>query len=322
MMSNVVNLLKDQIIGALKPSVKSAIWLLRMMLPIMLVVSVLDFYGVIGYVSQFTTPLFNLIGLDGQAAFVYITSCLASIYSAIGVMALFGFDLREVTIMASMCLIAHNLIIEGAIQSRTGVSFWGITTLRIVSSLICGYLLNLIIPVELSGKLYLDVVTVKAESFGQMLGIWATTSLRLIVKVIVIIYLLNVLQNILRAFNLIDKLTQLLYPIIALLGLPRSTSFLWILANTLGLAYGGAVIVEEVSKGYIAKKEAALLNISIAQTHSLVEDTILFVTLGVGALWLMVPRLIFSIVTVWGWRLFQRIKGNFRFSLKHASTSV
>lgn len=310
-MSSIVTELKDQILGAVKPSIKSAIWLLRLMLPIMLVVSLLDFYGVIAYVSQFTTPLFNLIGLNGQAAFVYITSCLASIYSAIGVMALFGFDLREVTIMASMCLIAHNLIIEGAIQSRTGVSFWGITLLRIVSSLVCGYLLNRVIPAELSGTLYLDVVTTKAETFGQMFGIWATTSLNLIVKVIVIIFSLNVFQNILRAFNLIDKLTALLYPIIASLGLSRSTSFLWILANTLGLAYGGAVIVEEVSKGYISKKDAALLNISIAQTHSLVEDTILFVALGVGAFWLMIPRLIFSIVTVWGWRLIQRLKLRF-----------
>lgn len=321
-MSSIVTELKDQILGAVKPSIKSAIWLLRLMLPIMLVVSVLDFYGVIAYVSQFTTPLFNLIGLNGQAAFVYITSCLASIYSAIGVMALFGFDLREVTIMASMCLIAHNLIIEGAIQSRTGVTFWGITLLRIVSSLVCGYLLNRVIPADLSGTLYLDVVTVKAETLGQMFGIWATTSLNLIVKVIVIIFSLNVFQNILRAFNLIDKLTALLYPIIASLGLSRSTSFLWILANTLGLAYGGAVIVEEVSKGYITKKDAALLNISIAQTHSLVEDTILFAALGVGVIWLMIPRLLFSIVTVWGWRLVQRLKLRFNTLDRAAHPSI
>ncbi|MFI3279791.1 MAG: nucleoside recognition protein [Rikenellaceae bacterium] len=321
-MSSIVTELKDQILGAVKPSIKSAIWLLRLMLPIMLVVSVLDFYGVIAYVSQFTTPLFNLIGLNGQAAFVYITSCLASIYSAIGVMALFGFDLREVTIMASMCLIAHNLIIEGAIQSRTGVSFCGITLLRIVSSLVCGYLLNRVIPADLSGTLYLDVVTVKAETLGQMFGIWATTSLNLIVKVIVIIFSLNVFQNILRAFNLIDKLTALLYPIIASLGLSRSTSFLWILANTLGLAYGGAVIVEEVSKGYITKKDAALLNISIAQTHSLVEDTILFAALGVGVIWLMIPRLLFSIVTVWGWRLVQRLKLRFNTLDRAAHPSI
>lgn len=299
-MSRVFTIIKDQIVGAVMPSLKSALWLLRLMVPIMLLVSLLDFYGVIGFLSQYTTPLFNLIGLDGQAAFVYITSCLASIYSAIGVMALFGFDLREVTIMASMCLIAHNLIIEGAIQSRTGVTFWGITLLRILSSLVCGYLLNLIIPLELGGTLHLDVVTQKAGTFTEMITQWVTTSFNLTLKVIVIIYLLNVLQNILRAFNLIDWLTRILRPVIAILGLPRSTSFLWMVANTLGLAYGGAVIVEEVSKGEIKREEARLLNISIAQTHSLVEDTTLFVALGLGAGWLMIPRLILSIITVWG----------------------
>ncbi len=301
-MGNTLRIVKDQILAAVAPSLKSAIWLLKMMIPIMLLVSILDLYGVIGYLSQYTTPIFNLIGLDGQAAFVYITSCLASIYSAIGVMALFGFDLREVTIMASMCLIAHNLIIEGAIQSRTGVTFWGITTLRIISSLVCGYPLNLIIPTDLGGTLHLDVVSTKADTFTEMLSQWAGTSLNLAIKVVIIIYLLNVLQNILRAFNLIDRLTRMLHPIILLLGLPNSTSFLWMVANTLGLAYGGAIIVEEVSKGEIKSREATLLNISIAQTHSLLEDTALFMALGLGAGWLMIPRLTLSIITVWGLR--------------------
>ncbi len=265
----------------------------------MLGVSLLDYYGIIAFISQYTAPLFNLIGLDGKAAFVYITSCLTSIYSAIGVMALFGFEFREVTIMASMCLIAHNLIVEGAIQSRTGVTLWGITLLRIASSLVCGYLLNLILPTDMQGTLHLTVASSQPETIGQMLYVWATTSLNLTLKVMVVIYLLNVLQNILKAFKIIDLMTKYLRPIITIMGLPRSTSFLWIVANTLGLAYGGAIIVEEVSKGEITTDEATLLNISIAQTHSLVEDTTLLAALGIGVGWLIVPRVICSITTVW-----------------------
>lgn len=294
-----LSLIKEQVIGAVKPSIKSATWILKLMIPIMLAVSLLDYYGVIAFISQYTTPLFNMIGLDGKAAFVFITSSLANIYSAIGVMALFDFSFREATIMASICLISHNLIIEGIIQSRSGVTVWGMTSLRIISALFCGYILNLILPENLSGTLNLEVVTTQADSLVELLQIWATTSLYLGVKVILIIYGLNVLQNLLRAYNLIKLLTRLLSPIITILGLPRSTTFLWIVANTLGLAYGGAVIVNEISKGEITHAEASLLNISISQTHSLVEDTILFVLIGIGVWWLILPRLTLSIITVW-----------------------
>ncbi len=265
----------------------------------MLAVSLLDYYGVIEFISRYTAPLFNLIGLDGKAAFVFITSSLANIYSAIGVMALFDFTLREATIMASICLICHNLIIEGIIQSRSGVTFWGITLLRIASGLFCGYVLNLIIPESLNGTLYLEVIAAKSDTLLGVIESWATTTLYLSVKVILIIFGLNVLQNLLRAYKLIALLTRVLSPVITALGLPRSTTFLWIVANTLGLAYGGAVIVDEISKGEITHDEAGLLNISIAQTHSLVEDTTLFALIGVSLWWLILPRLTLSIITVW-----------------------
>lgn len=298
-MNKTITQLKEQVTGAVKPSIKSATWILKLMIPIMLGVSLLDYYGVIAFISQYTAPLFNLIGLDGKAAFVFITSSLANIYSAIGVMALFDFSFREATIMASICLISHNLIIEGIIQSRSGVTFWGITLLRIVSGLFCGYILNLIIPDTFNGSLYLEVVAAKSDTLLGVIESWAITTLYLSVKVILIIFGLNILQNLLRAYNLITLLTSALSPIITLLGLPRSTTFLWIVANTLGLAYGGAVIVDEISKGEITDDEASLLNISISQTHSLVEDTILFVLIGISVWWLILPRLTLSIITVW-----------------------
>ncbi|MFR9503806.1 MAG: nucleoside recognition domain-containing protein [Rikenellaceae bacterium] len=308
-MKRVADIIKTQVLNSIQPSIKSALWLLRLMLPILLLVSLLDYFGVITSLSQYTTPIFRLIGLDGRAAFVYITSALTNIYSAIGVMTLFGFELREVTIMASMCLIAHNLIIEGAIQSRTGVSFGGITLLRIISSLLCGYLLNLVLPSEMSGRLFLEVATTKAQSISELLIMWIKSGVSLSIKVTIIIYLLNVLQNLLKAFNLISLMTKCLHPLLMLLGLPRSTSFLWIVANSLGLAYGGAIIIEEVEKGEMTRRDSALLNISLAQTHSLIEDTILFVAIGVNVWWLILPRLTLSILSVWGQRAITALRG-------------
>ncbi len=305
---NIFSLIFSQITKAFLPSLKSSLWLLKMMIPITLVATILDFYGIIALVSDYTEPFFKLLGLSGEAAFVFITSCLTSIYSAIAVMATFGFELREVTIMASMCLIAHNLIVEGVIQSKSGSSFWGITILRIAMALACGFLLNIAIPQEYAGKLLLDMSANKANSVVELLSGWAISTMSLSLKILVIIYLLNILQNLLKAFRVIDAMIKYLSPLMFVLGLPKSTSFLWIVANTLGLAYGGAIIVAEINKGEMSCDDAKLLNTSIASTHSLVEDTALFLALGVGLWWLVLPRLFFSIVAVWSQRLLRLLK--------------
>jgi hypothetical protein len=79
---------------------------------------------------------------------------------------------------------------------------------------------------------------------------------------------------------------------------PKVT-FLWIVANTLGLGYGGAVLYDEIQKGDLNREEVDGLNTSIAITHSLLEDTTLFAVIGVGLPWLIIPRMLVSSATLW-----------------------
>ncbi len=90
-----------------------------------------------------------------------------------------------------------------------------------------------------------------------------------------------------------------------LLGLPRNTAFLWIVANTLGLAYGAAVLIDETASGQITRQEAELLNRSIAICHSLLEDTLLFVAIGAWAFWISIPRMALAAAAVWTYRLWR-----------------
>jgi spore maturation protein SpmB len=111
-----------------------------------------------------------------------------------------------------------------------------------------------------------------------------------------------VLQRILREFGLIRLLSYVLFPVLWLLGLPRRTAFLWIVANVLGLAFGAAVILEEAESGALDKDDAQLLNRSIAVCHSLLEDTLLFVAIGAWAVWITLPRLALAAAVVWMYR--------------------
>ncbi|MDY0349610.1 MAG: nucleoside recognition domain-containing protein, partial [Tenuifilaceae bacterium] len=109
---------------ALKPAVKTAIWLLKITIPLSLLVTLLGYIGVVSYIANLLNPAFGLMGLPGEASLVFITSIFLNIYSVIVVMAQLPLTVREITILAVMCLIAHNLFVETAVQAKTGSKAW------------------------------------------------------------------------------------------------------------------------------------------------------------------------------------------------------
>ncbi len=291
-------MLKEVFLLALRTAIKTTLWLLKIMLPVTLLVTICNYYGWIEDISVYAAPLFSLMGMEGEAAIPFITSILTNLYAAIAVMASLGLDFRTVTILASMCLIAHNLIVECKIQQKAGSPIAFIAPLRIFTALITGYLLNMIIPADMSGKLFFPTVDEAYQSLGDLFLGWLRSSLMLAIQIFTIVFFMNAFQNILRHYNIIDKLQYLLRPVMSALLLPRSVSILWTISNTLGLTYGGMAIVEELDSGEVTIGESRLMNSSIAITHSLIEDSFLFVAIGVGALWVFIPRVIMSIVVV------------------------
>ena len=84
-----------------------------------------------------------------------------------------------------------------------------------------------------------------------------------------------------------------------LMGLPSSTTFSWIVANVLGLAYGSAIIMDEVNEGRMSREDADLLNHHIVVSHSQLEDPLLFAAIGIPLGWIIWPRVALAILVVW-----------------------
>lgn len=283
---------------SLKPALKTSAWILKWMIPITLATALLNYFGIISIVSDALTPVFAFMGLSGESALVFITASVANIYSAIAVMASMDLGLRAVTILAVMCLICHNLIVETMIQHKAGASAWMIVGIRISGAVLSAVVMNAVLPDNMSGRLLLARTYDVPESLTAVFGLWSASMLKMSVMVVVFITSLNIIQGLLREFRLIDYLVIPVSPIVRFFGLSGSTSFLWIVANTLGLAYGGGVLINDISAGEIAEHDAKLLNTHIALSHSLLEDTILFAAVGVGVFWLVVPRLAIAFVAV------------------------
>lgn len=76
-----------------------------------------------------------------------------------------------------------------------------------------------------------------------------------------------------------------------------------VVGNTLGLAYGSAVLMDYARQGKLTGTEADLLNYHLAISHSQLEDPLLFAVLGLPVVWLIVPRILLAFIVVWLKRL-------------------
>lgn len=290
--------------AAIAPSFKTIRWLLSIMIPVSLGVKLLEYFGILHWIANLIKPVFSIWGLPGEASLVILSGALLNIYSAIAIIESLDFTIREITIMAIMLLIAHNLIIETAVQKKTGSSPLSMLAVRLITAFTAGFVFNLILP-ENANHLSnaINTATFSHPPFLEFFLTWAIATFWLILKIIIIIISLQVLHNVLDEYKILDLLSKGMKPLMRLFGLPLQSSFMWLVANVVGLAWGSAILVEYVKSGKVNKYEANLLNHHIAVSHSLLEDTLLFMAIGVNAFWITFPRIFLAIVVVWGVRI-------------------
>ncbi|MDP2815506.1 MAG: nucleoside recognition domain-containing protein [Rectinemataceae bacterium] len=284
--------------GARK-SIGTTWFLLRIMVPVSLAVAILGWSGVLGWIAAIIAPLMKPIGLPGEAALACLSGALLNNYSAIAVMSSLSLDMRQVTIIAVMCLVCHNLLVETAVMKKTGSSAVRMATLRLGSAYVLAWILNRILPASLSARQFSSAVTGNKPPFMVMLAGWTGSTASLAVKIIIIVAVIMIAQKLLEEFSVMNYLSRLFAPLMIVLGLPRSASFLWLVINGVGYAYGAGIIVAEIEAGKMKPQESDLFNHHAAITHSLLEDTILYAAISVPVFWLLVPRILMSMAVVW-----------------------
>lgn len=290
-------------------SLSICVWLFKVMLPISLAVRVLQYVGVIEWLASWLSPMFSYIGLSGDSAIVFLTSIFLPLYPTIAVMATLTLTLREATILAVMCLVSHNLPVECSVAHKTGSRFGRIVAFRVIMSFVSAIVLNLLLPQ--SGEPFVAFMASGAEvtSWGMLLMQWLTSSLTLVVTIVLIVTALMVLQRVLEEFGWMHRIAHSLSPLMRLFGLPSGCSLLWLTGNVVGMAYGAAIMIDEVEQGRLTRYEANLVNHHLGVSHSLLEDTMLFVAMGISFWWIFFTRLVLAMIAVWTMRAVEVIRG-------------
>ena len=298
----------DIFFSALRKSSYTALWLLKIILPVSLLVRLLDFYGILTFIAGLLDPVFVYLGLPGSTAIVFITSVFLPLYAPLAIITSMSITLRELTILALMCQISHNLPVESAIQAKTGTPFWTVTVLRVSMSIMVGLLLNLILPQDMGNPVFVRTDVATITSLNDLFLLWLGSSLQVMLLIAVIVFSLNLLYNLLDAYRLIPKLSKGIEPLLRFFGLPSTTGFLWLIGYIVGLAYGGALMMDQMKEGKVNRTDTNLLNYHLAMSHSVLEDNILFIALGVSVWWILGVRLLVAWIVVWGRRVVLRLR--------------
>lgn len=283
-------------------TLRTALWIIEMTVGVSFGILLLRYFGILPVISDFLSPVFVHFGLPGDASLAYVSGYFVNMYSAIAAAVSVGLDNREVTILGVMVLCSHNMLIETAVQKKTGSSAVRMVLIRTLSGWVLAFVLNLLLPLSSSdGGAVVESVAV--GTFAEELAAWALETAVLVPKMLLLIFVLNILQAALSEFGVMERISHFLRPVMNFFGLSANCSVLWIIANTLGLAYGAAVMIEESQSGKIDRKEIDRLNTHIGISHSNLEDLSLLVS--IGAMWwvLLLSRWMMSFLLVWGFRL-------------------
>ena len=291
---------------AVPASWKSTRWLLKLMIPISLAVTLMQHFGILAWIATWINPMFVHFGLPGESAVAFISGAAAGTYAGLAVMMSIPLTMKQASILALMIALCHALPMECAVNKKTGSSFWNMAVIRIVMALLCAFTLNLLLP-EIAGK-YIYLGAEADSSLAEVTTTWVLSQVKMSLMVMLIIFTLMVVQRMLEAYRLLDSLSRLLSPLMLFFGLPRHASYMWLVGNVLGISYGSAVMLELEEKGLVTKDEANDVNYHLIMNHSMLEDTIVFAATGISAILLVTTRISFALLLVWGRKLTTRKK--------------
>lgn len=282
----------------------ATIWLLfKIMIPVSIVVKILQEIGAIEVIGQALSPIMQLVGLPGEMGLVWATGMITNLFG--GILAFMqlsqGMDLSiaQVTVISAMLLVAHTFPIELQIARKAGVRLMPSFILRFAGAFLLGLLLNAYYQGFGLMKGTARIVWKPEMAQDPSLAQWALGELKSYAVIICFIIGLIILVKLLREFGIIKLITKGLGPLLKLMGIGTEVTTISIIGLTLGIVYGGAIMITESKSKEIFRRDIFYSMALMGLCHSLIEDTILVVSLGADIVGVLLIRFVFSVAVVW-----------------------
>lgn len=265
----------------------------KIIFPITLIISVLQYTPVLDWITNIIAPMMGLLGLPGDAAIPLVLGSFLNLYAGIAGILTLDLSVKEVFIIAIMISFCHNLLIESGVALKAGVKLWIILTVRIGLAVISAIAINLIWNGgnEIAQYGLISPVPPNLDGTGAILLHGIQKAGAGVLQLAIIVIPLMVVIQIMKDLKWLDSFSRMFAPFTRVLGMKPNASMTLVAGLTIGLAYGAGVMIQAVKEDNVSKKDITLAFIFLVSCHAVVEDTLIFVPLGIPVLPLLIIRL-------------------------------
>ena len=270
----------------------------KIIFPVTLMVAILQHTPVLPWLIELIAPLMSGLGLSGDAAIPLVLGNFLNLYAAIGAILTLDLTVKEVFIVAVMLSFSHNMFIESGVAIKVGVKLWVTLVIRFGLALLSGVVINIVWQ---GGGEVANYGFIPAKEM-QALGIWEVlldglqTAGMGILQLAIIVIPLMILIQIFKDLKWLDVFSRWMAPITRGLGMKENTSTTLAAGLLLGLAYGAGVMIQAVQEDGVSKKDVTLAFVFLVSCHAVIEDTLIFLPLGIPVLPLLLIRLGVAII--------------------------
>ena len=263
---------------SLNSSSKSAIVVLKLIIPLFILADILLYFDILKYISFIFEPITNLLDLPSEAALGIAAGILFNLYAALAFLTPIGLTPYEWTILATFLGVAHSLVVENTIMKKLGIPHLYSWILRLSVGLLAT------IPILLLPKDYFSQNSEIVEplqrnsykSFTDMLINSLNNATLLALKVIVLVTFIIFMMDYIKSTKFMKKRQK-----------NANTLFSIMVGLILGITYGAGILINEVKKGKLNKADIFYIATFLMICHSIIEDTLLFVIFGANG-WLVI----------------------------------
>lgn len=113
-------------------------------------------------------------------------------------------------------------------------------------------------------------------------------------KMLVIVVPIMVILELVEGTRPFAALTRLWARLMGPLGFTRETAAPTLVGFLFGLAYGSGVILREVRRGTIGRRQVFLMSLFLSMVHAIVEDSLILFAVGASLVWIVGFRILWA----------------------------
>lgn len=265
----------------------------KIVFPITVIVKILQYTPILPWIIELLTPLMRWIGLPGEAAIPLVMGNFVNIYAAIGAILSLDLTVKHVFILAMMISFSHNLFIESSVAAKLGLKLWIIVCIRFGLAVFSAVLINLLWKGGGEPAQY-GLISSSNEvltGWDQILLSSVQGAVLGVLQIAMIVIPIMVFIQILKDFNWLDSISRWLSPMTRFLGMKENTSMTLAAGLVFGLAYGAGVMLQSYRENGVSQRDMYLATIFLVSSHAVIEDTLVFIPLGIPVWPLLLLRL-------------------------------